>query len=190
MTLDEMKSLPPEEQEALYKRLKNIRGDMKVLNFASLYGIGPPKLANQLKCSVTEADELIKAYWVRNHSVKQVEKDVVCKEVMGQAWIYNPVSNMWVFLKNEKDIFSTLNQNTGSYVFSLWLKYSKMYLEPLGVVIPFEYHDEVAGFCKSNMKEVVKYNLQKAMDKTNEMLKLNVTIKFSVEFGNTYADIH
>ena len=187
---DEEKEIAPQERKNEYKRISKIRASAKTINFGGLYGIGPNKLAENLKISLEEATLLHKAYWKRNHAVKLIEKDVVCKEVMGQAWIYNPVSNMWVFLKNEKDIFSTLNQNTGSYVFSLWLKYSKMYLEPLGVVIPFEYHDEVAGFCKSNMKEVVKYNLQKAMDKTNEMLKLNVTIKFSVEFGNTYSDIH
>ena len=35
-------------------------------------------------------------------------------KVAYQKWLYNPLSGYWLFLKAEKDRFSTLNQNTGS----------------------------------------------------------------------------
>lgn len=37
-------------------------------------------------------------------------------------WLWNPVAEMWYSLRYPKDIFSTLNQGTGVYVFDKWIK--------------------------------------------------------------------
>jgi len=187
---DEDKKASTKEDKDEFSRINKIRSNAKTVNFGGLYGIGAPKLAENLKIPLKEAKNLHKAYWERNKAVKQIEKKFVFKTIISQTWIYNPVSTMWVFLKNKKDIFSTLNQNTGSFVFSLWLKYSMDMLKEYNIVIPFEYHDELLGVCKVEQKEIVKEVLQLAMDKTNKALKLNVTIKFDVEFGKNYSECH
>ena len=45
MTLEEMKALPEGKQKALYNKIKEIRNLGKVVNFSSVYGAGPPKIA-------------------------------------------------------------------------------------------------------------------------------------------------
>jgi len=187
---EEEKEVATGEEKAEYNRLDSIRSEAKTVNFGGLYGIGPAKLAEKLKIPLERAMKLHKAYWQRNKAVKQIEKDALVKVVRGQKWLFNPVSKMWIYLKEDKDIFSSLNQNTGSYVFTFWLKESMKVLEPLNIIIPFEYHDELMGIGKKNLKEEIKRRLQIAMDRTNEALKLNVKIRFSVDFGNNYAECH
>ena len=101
-------------------------------------------------------------------------------------WLLNPVSNFWYSVRSEKDIFSTLNQGTGAYIFDVWLKY--ITLEGLS---PFlQYHDEMVVSVEKGRREEVKIIIDEAMDKVNELLKLNIKISVDVQFGDNYADVH
>lgn len=100
-----------ESDEIKYKRIKKIRGNAKVVNFSATYGAGPPKIAKTLKCTLEFAKTLHKTYWTRNKAVKQTAEACTVKIVKGQKWLYNPISGFWLYLKAEKDRFSTLNQN-------------------------------------------------------------------------------
>ena len=114
MTLEEMKALPEGRQKALYNKIKEIRNLGKVVNFSSVYGAGPPKIALTTGMPLKQAQKLHKTYWDRNKSVKQVANSARTKttKFMGeeQMWLYNPVSKFWYTLRYEKDKFSTLNQ--------------------------------------------------------------------------------
>lgn len=99
------------EDESMYKRIKTIRSNAKTVNFSATYGAGPPKIAETLKCDLAFATKLHKTYWKRNKAVKQTADSCTVKIVNGQKWLYNPISGFWLFLKAEKDRFSTLNQN-------------------------------------------------------------------------------
>ena len=72
MTLEEMKALPEDEQKALYNKIKEIRNLGKVVNFSSVYGAGPPKIALTTGMSLSQAKKLHQTYWNRNKAVKQV----------------------------------------------------------------------------------------------------------------------
>ena len=190
MTFEEMKNLSPEEQIKLMKRLKKVRAQAKQVNFSCVYGAGAPKIASTLKCSLAEAKKLHKTYWTRNAAVKKTAKDCKVKTVNGQKWLYNPVSGFWLFLKAEKDRFSTLNQSTGVYVFDSWVRKVRQGLNEIGVKISLQYHDELLLKCKKHLKNDVDVILKKAMDEMNAETGLNVRIGCSVDWGNNYAECH
>ena len=72
MTLEEMKALPEDRQKALYNKIKEIRNLGKVVNFSSVYGAGPPKIALTTGMPLSQAKKLHQTYWERNKAVKQV----------------------------------------------------------------------------------------------------------------------
>ena len=110
MTLEEMKNLPEKEQKELFNRIKEVRNLAKTVNFSSIYGAGPVKIASTTGMPLNKAYSLHKAYWELNWSVKQIAKDTRHKIVNGKMWLYNPVSGFYYSLRYEKDKFSTLNQ--------------------------------------------------------------------------------
>jgi len=178
------------EEEDRYNRIKKARGQAKTINFSATYGAGAAKIASTLKCSLAEAKKLHKTYWTRNAAVKKTAKDCKVKTVNGQKWLYNPVSGFWLFLKAEKDRFSTLNQSTGVYVFDSWVRKVRQGLNEIGVKISLQYHDELLLKCKKHLKNDVDVILKKAMDEMNAETGLNVRIGCSVDWGTNYAECH
>lgn len=144
-----------------YKQERNLA---KTVNFAGIYGAGPPKIASSTGMSLEQAKTLHKTYWERNKAVKQVvenltikvffkdgsvktfkekvlENSIKSKEIqesdIDQMWLFQPVSKFWYSLRYLKDCFSTCNQGTAVYVFDLWVKE----LRNRGIKINFQYHD-------------------------------------------------
>lgn len=157
---------------------------------SATYGAGGPKIAKTAGITVQEGYELHRIYWERNKAVKQAANDAIVKEVNGQKWLLNPISGFWMFLKEEKDKFSTLNQSSGVFVFDMWLREVKKLLKPKSIPVLMQYHDEIMLICKKTDKDFVEKSLNKAMVTTNKLLNLNVEITVSVEFGDNYADVH
>lgn len=174
------------EEEQIYKYLSGIRSNAKTVNFAAVYGAGPPKIAETLGCDLDFATKLHKAYWERNKAVKLVAKSTIHKEINGQMWLFNPVSKFWYSLRYEKDKFSTLNQGTGVYCFDSWLRK----VRNKGVKIMLQYHDEIGFPVLLEDKEKVKKILQDSISELNTIFKLNVPLGISIEFGNNYSEIH
>lgn len=102
------------EQAEQHKRKEvdysQIRNKAKTVNFAGVYGAGPPKIAQTAGMPLEQAQKLHATYWSRNKSVKQVANSCKVKKIEDQMWLYNPVSTFWYSLRFEKDKFSTLNQ--------------------------------------------------------------------------------
>lgn len=183
-----------EEQLALYKEgdketktlLKPIRDVYKVANYSCIYGVGAEKLGKTVGMKIKEAKKLIQSYWDRNWSIRQLPNDIETVVIEDQMWLLNPVSQLWYSVRSERDIFSTLNQGTGAFVFDVWLKYMMK-----DGVIPFlQYHDEMVALVEEGREEEVKYIVENSMEKVNNLLKLNVVISVDVQFGNNYAEVH
>ena len=190
MTLEEMKALPEGKQKALYNKIKEIRNLGKVVNFSSVYGAGPPKIAQSTGMPLEQAQKLHQTYWERNKAVKQVANACQVKTIKldgeKQMWLFNPVSKLWYSLRYKKDIFSTLNQGTGVYCFDLYVKE----VRKRGFKIMLQYHDEIAfPVLESAQEETVK-KLNESIIEVNRILKLNVPLGISVDFGRKYSDIH
>jgi hypothetical protein len=189
-TLGDVFTFDNDEDKKQFKRIKKSRGEAKVINFSATYGAGATKIASTLKCSLEEAKKLHKTYWSRNAAVKKTARACKVKTVDSQKWLYNPVSGFWMFLKAEKDRFSTLNQSTGVYVFDTWMRKVRTQLNPLGIRVCMQYHDELLLVTVSHNKAMVETILRKAMVEANEELGLNVDIGISVDWGINYAECH
>jgi hypothetical protein len=179
-----------DDEKTEYKSLKKIRANAKTVNFGGVYGIGAPKLAKQLNISLAEAEKLHTGYWKRNAAVKKIANECKTKTVRGQKWLYNPVSQLWMFLKEDKDKFSTLNQSSGVYVFDTWMKFVRRRLNPLGIKMLLQYHDELLFECPNELTNLCDMHLKEAMKEANQELQLNVEIEIDTQFGKTYADCH
>ena len=169
------------------KHLKPIRKNFKAANYSCIYGVGAPKLARTLNTSVSEASLLINAYWERNWSIKKVssmQKTKVLKD--GSMWLQNPVSGFWHSLRNAKDIFSTLNQSTGVYVFDNWLAI----IIQSGIPVIMQYHDEYLGYIPRDGKQECDSINQDAITRLNQKLQLNVPVGSDWHYGENYADVH
>ena len=163
-----------------------VRKPFKAVNYSSVYGVGAPKLARELGVPEHEAKAMLDVYWKRNWAVKKFAEDQVTRIVKGQRWVFNPVSKFWYSLRAEKDIFSTVNQSTGVFVFDTWL----MNIRKRRKQLTAQFHDELVLEIKEGHREKAKELVVKAMEETNQQLNLNVTIKCDVKFGKNYSEIH
>lgn len=176
------------EQIAQHKRgeidLGKIRKPYKTVNYGALYGIGPPKLARDLKSTVKFATQLLDVYWKRNWAVRKIAEELTVKIINGQKWLFNPVSKFWYSLRAEKDRFSTLNQGTGVYCFDSWVKECRK----LGNNPIAQFHDET--ITRTNNPTYIQQIQQKAIEIVNDKLRLNVTLRIDSHTGRRYSEIH
>lgn len=173
-------------ERTVFADLKKRRGKAKTVNFAGIYGAGPPKISATTGMPLSQAQTLHTIYWQRNKAVKQVSADCIFREVRGQLWLWNPISHFWYSLRKPKDCFSTLNQGSGVYCFDTNLRNVRQQ----GIVVRLQYHDEWGTIIKKSQKEEVIIKLNRAIEMTNASLKLNVPLGMSIDFGRNYADSH
>lgn len=177
---------PTEEQKPIIKRIKAARTVAKSTNYAAVYGSGAATLSRTAGFSIQEAEKLLDAYWKLNWSVKKIAEDQTVKTCLGGKWLYNPVSKLWLSLRNERDRFSTLNQSTGVYCFDTWIKNFRKVRSQVTAQI----HDEVVLCVKKGNRDKCTALLKNAMAATNQELKLNRELDCDIQYGNSYADIH
>ncbi len=187
MTLQEMKNLPPSEQEEIFKRVTKARSQAKMVTYSAVYGVGAAKLAREMGVTQKEAQVLLESYWQKNWAVKKIAKESYVKTLKdGSMWVKNPVSGFYYSLRYDKDRWSTINQSTGVYIFDLWVAN----IRKLGIKVSMQYHDEVLFSVPKGQEKQTEELLKQAMDKVNETLQLNVTIGADAEFGQSYSECH
>lgn len=178
------------EENARYYSINEKRGKSKTVNFAAVYGAGPPKIAQSTGMELNQAQKLHKTYWDRNKSVKQIANScrtkVTYQDEEIQMWLYNPISGFWYSLRYEKDKFSTLNQGTGVYCFDLFVKEVRR----RGIKLMLQYHDEIAFPLLKRDIDITQAKLNASIQSVNSLVKLNVPLGISMDFNNNYADIH
>ena len=190
------KMLTPEQaaEHKLYSKTKGkegkdhseVRYKAKTTNFSATYGAGARKIAQTAGVPLVEGEILHSIYWKRNWAVKKTAEDAIVKTVRDQMWIYNPISRFWYSLRYEKDRFSTLNQSSGVYVFDTWVAF----VRKEGIRIALQMHDEILFNVEKGEEEKTEQKINNAMAKTNALLKLNIEIGCSTQFGQRYSDCH
>lgn len=169
-----------------YSALAQIRHGGKGTNYAATYGATGPTIARSAGVDEATGDKLFNAYWERNWSLTAIADACIVKNSRGMKWLWNPVAKMWMWLKAEKDRFSTLNQSTGTYAFDRWL-YFILERRPQ---LTGQFHDEgIWELAKGNREAMTKI-LKDAIADVNEELGLNRELDCDVDFGDSYADIH
>jgi len=174
------------EEKNRFKSIKTIRHKAKIVNFSSTYKIGADALSRNSGLKLKQAKKILRIYWERNKAILQVEDSFKVKIINNQKWIQNPVSQFWLILRNDKDKFSTVNQNTAVYCFDVWVGF----MRNLSIKIGLQMHDEVLFNVNKDKIEETKKLVHKAMQLTNEKLKLNIEIGCSANVGNNYYEIH
>jgi hypothetical protein len=176
-----------DENNERFKSIKSIRKPMKTTNYACQYNVGAKTLARNSGMTEREAGQLIDAYWKKNWAIKKVAKEQYVKTLRdGTMWLKNPINGFYYSLRYEKDIFSTLVQGSGDYVFNLWSAFCRKE----GIKLHLNYHDEWLTSVEVGKEGKVIEKAQMAMDKTNEILKLNKEIKMDAQGGYSYAECH
>lgn len=168
------------------KSKSRIRDMAKNGGYAMQYGAFPPKLVKTLGISLAVAQQLFDGYWKLNWAIKKVASVQKTKTVDGMKFLYNPVSGFWYYLKNEKDIFSTLIQGTAAYVFDVWVSHVLKKRRQLTA----QFHDEIVLVVKKGFREQATKYLTDAIIETNKVLKLNRELAIGIQFGDRYSEIH
>lgn len=166
--------------------LKALRKNYKVVNYSATYGVGAATLSRTTGMPNKDCQKLLDAFWSRNWSIEKVASTARTREVFGSMWLFNPVSKFWYSLRGDKDRFSTLNQGTGVFCFDSWVAMCrKNGIQSIG-----QFHDEIIALVKEGDEDVTKSTMEKAIEKVNEKLTLNVPLGVDAQFGKTYAHIH
>lgn len=185
------------EQEAMHKNgeanFSKERKLGKVVNFSAVYGTSAKTLSRSSGLSEYEAKKLLDVYWKRNWAVKEFAQNCKVKELFKKdgtsesfKWVLNPVSNFWMELRTQKDVFSAVNQSTGVFVFDTFL----MYAQSLGLDVNMQQHDEILFYCPIGQENIIQDKLNKSIALTNAKLKLNVSIGIDYKFGSNYSEVH
>jgi len=164
----------------------NKRHPGKSTNYAATYGAKGPTIARSAGVPEALGDKLYDAYWRRNWSLTAIADNAIVKQSRGLKWLWNPVAGLWVYLRADKDKFSTLNQSTGTYCFDRWL-YHVIEARPQ---LTAQFHDEGIWELKKGNREAMTKILKDAMGKVNEELKMNRELDCDVDFGDNYSEIH
>lgn len=94
----------------------------KTLNYALIYGSGVNTIVRSTGLSVDEATAGREGYWELNKSIISIaEEQVIVECDKGKKWLVNPINGFLYNIRSEKDIFSTLAQGTGSFMFHMWV---------------------------------------------------------------------
>ena len=120
-------------------RISKLRHGGKSTNYAATYGARGPTIARSACVSEEIGDQLFEAYWVRNWALTAIADECIVKNSRGMKRLWNPVAKLWLYLKAEKDRFSTLNQSTGTYCFDRWVHY----IIERRPQLTAQFHDEV-----------------------------------------------
>ena len=168
-----------------YKSINNTRSDAKTLNYSATYGVGAPTLSRSINKPTRYAKKLIDAYWKLHKPLKQIAEDQMVKVIDNRMWLYNSMVGFWLELRNEKDIFNTLIQSSGSIITYTWayLVMNK------GLSLSLVYHDELAAFVNKK-HPLVKSTIDRSIDQVNRLFELEPKMSVDLQYGKSYADIH
>lgn len=175
--------------------VKKARRNGKTTNYASVYNAGAAKIAQAAGADLKTGEQLHKAYWELNWSVKTIaEEQVVIKDARGGKWLVNPINGFCYSLRKDSDRFSTLAQGTGSFFFDMWVDniLDAMYAKWGRKTLSGSFHDECIicmGDSPAN-REAISQIIQDAIQKVNVDYGLRRQLGCKTQFGDRYADIH
>lgn len=197
-------SLNSEEQEKTFHILSKKRATSKTSNYGLTYGCGVAKLMESADISRKEAEKLHKGYHDLNWSVKKFAETRKVKKVSGKnwlrlnkkvgglqeveetTWIWNEYSNLWLFLKNDKDRFAACNSNFAVKIFDTW----SYFLMQEGIKFSYQAHDEQFWYCPENEVDKHREIIERAMEKTNKVFSPPIPLECDYKIGQHYAEVH
>lgn len=170
-------------KKELYSKLNKTRDKAKTTNYSALYGIGAKKLSKELQISLSEATKLLDGYKKKNWAVEKFTSSIQKRVVNGTTYVFNPLSKFWYTLRNEKDVFSVINQSAGDYFFNRWL----FHIIEQRPQLTGQFHDSVILTVKEGNRDNVKKLLLSALEKANKETNLDIPIACDIKYGKNYG---
>lgn len=196
--------LSDKEQEDSFHILSKKRATSKTSNYGLTYGCGVAKLMESADIPRKEAEKLHKGYHDLNWSVKKFASTREVKRVIGKnwlrlnkkvgglqevneaTWIWNEYTNMWLFLKNDKDRFAACNSNFAVKIFDTW----SYFLMQEGIKFSYQAHDEQFWYCLENEVDKHIEIIKRAIEKTNKVFNPPIPLECDFKVGENYAKVH
>lgn len=181
--------LTPEQVKAHKEGIEDhskIRKIFKVVNYSATYGASAYTVSLNCNIPLDSAHKIIESYRKLNWSVDYFADRLQVIEWGGGSWLFNPLSKFYYSLRHNKDRFSTVNQSTGVYIFDMFM----YFVRQGGVPILMNMHDEILTYVRPGNEDKLKNFLENCIEKVNKYLKLNVDIKVTPKFGDSYWEVH
>ncbi len=175
-----------------------LRRRAKAINFGIIYGISAHGLAEQLKISRTEANEIIRKYFEAYPKVKQYIEEVIAfarehgyvETIMGRRrylpdiWSRNPT----VRGHAERNAINTPIQGSAADIIKTAMNKIHKFLTEKGykTKLLLQVHDELI-FDLHNTEEHIIPQLKKLMETA---VQLKVPLKVDVGLGTSWAEAH
>lgn len=196
--------LDDKEQEDVFHVLSKKRATAKTSNYGLTYGCGVAKLMESADIPKKDAEKLHKGYHDLNWSVKKFADTRITKKVKGKnwlrlnkkvgglqeveetTWIWNEYTNLWLFLKNDKDRFAACNSNFAVKIFDTW----SYFLMQEGIKFSYQAHDEQFWYCPDNEVDSHIEIIKRAIEKTNRVFNPPIPLECDFKIGENYAKVH
>ena len=167
-------------------KLSKIRKSCKVTNYSATYGASANKIAEGADIPLKDGKKLHEAFWNLNWSVKKFAEDRAKKVIDGREWVYSDFSKIWYLLSSPHLVFSVVNQSSGACVFDTLLYFIiKEGIMPIKTI-----HDELSYYINEGEEEETITKIQRAVAKTNAVLKSPIPFRSTTEFAKSYGDVH
>lgn len=171
------------------------RSQGKTASYAVAYGGMPASIASGAGVSMDVAERLYDAYWKLHWSIKAVtEEQVLIEDSRGLKWLINPVNGFLYNIRSDKDIWNTLCQGTGSFLFDCWTdKVLSLQTKLWGKCTQTaEFHDEVVYVFRDSqrIRDVFTKMLEDSIIEVSEEYKLRRELGCDIQFGVRYSQIH
>lgn len=176
-------------------KVSEARQQGKTAGYAVAYGGMPASIARGAGVSMEVAESLYDAYWELNWSIKAVaEEQVIIKCSRGLNWLVNPLNGFLYNIRSDKDVWNTLCQGSGSYLFDCWVdKHLTKQKEKWGKCTQTAaFHDEVVIVFKDTpyFRKTFEGFLKDGIKEVSEEYKLRRELGCDCQFGKRYSEIH
>ncbi len=174
---------------------KSKRGVAKSINFGLLYGMGSRKLSQTIHVSTKEAKEYIDSYFASFPTVKeflhQVGEDAKEKgysqTLLGRRRYFDfENANAMIHASYLREAVNTLFQGSAADIIKLAMNKIMNTIVNEEAKLLLQIHDELIFEVKDELSEVFA---RKAQDIMENIYKLNVPLKVSVEIGKNWGDL-
>lgn len=176
------------------------RKQAKTFEYAYLYGAGKKKLAEGLSSgtgktyTVKDVDEAISKFAAALPGLEDLQSNLV-NQFRTKGTITG-LDKRELHAKNEYSLLNLLLQSSGAVVMKQLLVFFIDELNKYGLKLKRDYnillnvHDEVQAEVRPECIEAYKECAQRAVDRTNEFLKLNCKLQIDIKVGRNWAECH
>lgn len=176
------------------------RRQAKTFEYAYLYGAGKKKLAEGLSAgtgkvyTTKDVDKAIKKFTTALPGLQELQDNL--KEQYRTKGTITGLDSRELKARSDYSLLNLLLQSSGAVIMKQCLVFLKEELDKVGLKRRVDYnftlniHDEVQAEVRKGLEDVYKECCYKAVDKTNEFLKLNCRLQIDIKQGKSWAECH